>query len=344
MKFLFILATVALLSGCSNALLSTCSHYIDTDMFSDSENELIDLNSLGFDFNDGNVVCIESGVYRGLLISDLHFIDEKLTVQPTPRDKVIFVGKNYSGAGVRISNATGVRIQGFSMSKGMYGIYTTGSSMLELLENTITDVGQEGIVVKAGSSANGVSNITIANNLISNTGRRIGQYGEGIYIGDAKGNAKSLVSEVHIYQNILVRTKNEAIDIKSNTRDIQIIANTIIATDLKFNGAITLAVNIYHGEDSNFLVKNNKIIGVSNRSGYRPMGIAVGQGNASITNNLIVEKNINFVGICLFSTFTNQVANLVNISENEIVTRGKAVVERCADGGTGAKNFGKVVK
>jgi parallel beta-helix repeat protein len=342
-KFLFILAIATILSGSSSTRSASCSYYIDTAMYADSPNTFIDLNAGDIKLNDGGVLCIRSGVYQGLVIADIHFFKEKLTIQPAPNSNVIFKGRNYSGAGIRITKATGIRIQGFNISSGMYGIYTSGSSSLELLENTITDVGQEGIIVKAGKNGDGVSAITIANNIISDTGRRNGQYGEGIYIGDAGQSGQSIVADVHIYQNYLYRTKNEAIDIKSNTSNVNIIENTIKDTDLKFNGAITLAVGTYYGANSNFLVKSNKIIGVSNRSGYRPFGIAVGQGNATLINNLIVEKSSDFIGICLFSTFTNQTANLVHINENQIITSGEPIVERCADGGTGASNHGRIV-
>jgi hypothetical protein len=169
------------------------------------------------------------------------------------------------------------------------------------------------------------------------------QYGEGIYIGDVGKDTDSPVTDVHIYKNYLYLTKNEAIDIKSNTQNIRIIENTIVDTDLKFNGAITLAVNTEYGKDSNFLISKNKIIGVSNRSGYKPIGVAIGQGNARVTDNLIVEQNPDFIGICLFSTFTNQSARTVYISGNETITAGVAEVEQCGDGGTGARDYGKFV-
>ena len=226
----------------------------------------------------------------------------------------------------------------------MYGIYAQGSSDLTLVNNTIYDVGQEGVIVKSGMSKQSLSNIVITNNIISGTGKRLAVFGEGVYIGDGNDKYNEIINNVTIENNNISNTMNEAIDIKINTKNVVIHSNNILNTNLKFNGAITVATSNRYGADSNITISHNNILGVVNRSGYRAIGIAVGQGNSLITDNLISQAGTRFVGICLFSTFVNVNANTVTLGDNYVLTNGILFLANCGHGGTGANALANVIK
>ena len=305
-------------------------------------NEYNDINEALLKSTSGEVICFRDGVYSPIRIENIQGGIDNITLKAETADQVKITHNNYSGTGVYIKNSKNIIISGFSLSGGLYGIYATGSSDLTLVDNTIYNIGQEGIIVKSGIATQPLTNFFIANNVISDTGNRVAQYGEGIYIGDGNDNYNEIITDIIIQNNNISHTMNEAIDIKINTKNVVINSNTIINTNLKFNGVITVATTDRYAEDSNITISHNNIIGVVNRSGYRAIGIAVGQGNASINNNLIVEQGKHFAGICLFSTFVNTEANTVTLDSNKVLTAGRDFIANCGHGGTGANALANV--
>jgi parallel beta-helix repeat protein len=343
MKLCTLLVLVLVLTGCAATSSASCTKLVNPAMFSHKPNKIINLKLLGFDVQDGDVICFEEGVYNGILIADFAMGNKGLIVKPSPDSKVILRNKKYSGTGIKITNSNNVSVQNFFITSGMYGVYVESSSNIAVIDNVVTDIGQHGIVVKSAASKKVFSNVLIANNMVSNTGARIRQYGEGIYIGNAEKKEQGLITDVTIIRNSIDRSQNEAIDIKGNTRNVQIIENRITNTNLKFNGAITIAVGTRFSENAKYFIEGNLIVGVKNRSGYRPLGIVIGQGNAKVFNNIIIEDHKSFVGICLFSTFTNQVSNLVEVKSNTVITKGMEHSQKCGDGGSSATDFGKFI-
>lgn len=314
-----------------------------TNLFYSPSVEYISISEALLNSESGDIICLRNGVYPAIRIENFDGGDESITLQAEHPGKVKLVNRGYSRSGVYIKNSKNIKVKGLIISGGLYGIYTIGSSDLTITNNLIYNVGQEGIIVKSGTAHQKISNFLISDNVISNTGKSISQYGEGIYIGDGNDNYNSIVSDVLISGNVISNTMNEAIDIKINTRNVVIDENILLNTNLKFNGVITVATSDRFGENINTTITNNSIIGVSNRSGYRAIGIAIGHGNTWLKDNIILEAGSHFVGICLFSTFVNDRANTVTLENNYVQTMGSKFIEDCGDGGTGAEALAEVI-
>jgi len=321
----------------------TCSKFINSSQnnFSESANvnEYYTVGDAIENSVSGDVICFRSGIYSSIHLDNINGGENKLTLQAEPNSLVEIKSDNYKGTGIKVTNSKDLVISGFKISGGLYGIYVKGSSDVALLHNNISDVGQEAISIKSGYSKQPLANFSVNNNVISDTGKTNSQYGEGIYIGDGNNNYDEILRNVEIKDNHITNVSNEAIDIKINVSNINIRSNTIIDTNLKFNGAITVATANRFGEDAQIKISHNLIRGVTNRLGYSSVGIAVGQGNALIDNNVIIESGTKFIGICLYSTFMNNVARKVTINNNDIMTDGRAIVTRCSSGGTGEKEY-----
>ncbi len=336
MRFLLAIAVISLQSCVSiSALNDGCTVYVEQNLHETKANHFSNFPDALRSVETGATVCFKQGIYETINIQNIDGGNDKITITAIPGDIVTIKGKNFRGSGVKISKSKNIIIRNMAITGGLYGIYVKSSSNIELIENRISNVGQEGIIIKAGPFSKTYREFTIKNNKISDTGITNGQYGEGIYIGDGKGEQNGTISNVRIFQNTIDNASNEAIDIKVNSTNIEIVENILINTNLLFNGAITIGTANRKGVDSHIIVSKNLIYNVSNRSGYRPIGIAIGHGNVEVSENYIVDQSGNFVGICLYTTFANESANRVVVKGNNVLTQGSNLVKNCGDGGTG---------
>ncbi|MFT5719679.1 MAG: hypothetical protein ACI9T7_003894, partial [Oleiphilaceae bacterium] len=153
------------------------------------------------------------------------------------------------------------------------------------------------------------------------------------YTKDRSGlKVKSTVSNVLITNNHIYNTKNEAIDVKSNAYNVKIVGNSINNTELQFNAAITVATESSFSSVGGYHIEDNIITGITNRSGYKPIGIAIGHGDATVINNTIVDKGKNVLGICLFTTFLNPKLNKVTLINNQLIGSGTLMSKKCTGG------------
>ncbi len=292
----------------------------------------------------GDVVCILDDVFNGINISNFDGGSEGLVIRPINDIQSRLTLSYVHGASIYINKSNNVTLKNFDVSGGLYGIYVVGSSNISLVDNNIHDIGQEGIVIKSEESAYSSSNVVITGNIIERTGKVNSQYGEGIYLGDAlHGHKKAIIYNITVENNLIDSTGNEAIDVKANVHGVAILNNIIKNVNLHFNGAITISTSSDKGNNLDVTVKGNSIVGVNNVNGYRPVGIAIGHGNAIIENNYINESDPKFVGICIYSTFVNQTYNTVKVGENTFITNGADIVNNCSDGGTGLKKGATLV-
>jgi len=245
--------------------------------------------------------------------------------------------KNYKGTGITIRNSNGIIIDGLIITGGLYAIFVQDSSDISLLSNRVFNTGNQAISIKPRYS--GGKKYLIEDNIIFNTGLRAPRFGEGIYIGDGSYNKdktrlkiKYTVSDIIIKNNIIHHTGNEAIDVKANAYNVNINQNSIHDINLKFNAAITIATESSFAPLGGYQVVDNVITNITNRSGYRPIGIAAGHGDTIIKDNLIISDKDKFVAICLFTTFLNPDLNKVILENNKLVGLGVPFSEACTGG------------
>jgi parallel beta-helix repeat protein len=320
----------------TNAMAEQCSKYVSNTSSSNSSvstsESVPEYSSISAALEDrisGDVICFREGVYSHIKINDIDGGLNGISLQAEQDSLVEVKHTGYSGTGIYIANSKNIKVSGFTISGALFGIYAKGSSDLTITNNHISDVGQEGISIKSGISTQALNNFIVTNNVISDTGKGLSQYGEGIYIGDGNDNYNEVLRNVIIANNHINNVTNEAIDVKINVESIDIYSNTMVDTNLKFNGVITISTSERYGENSNITIRDNTIRGVINRMGYSSVGIAVGHGNATISNNFISESNTKFIGICLYTSFVNDQAKNVVIQDNNIVTDGRDIVQQC---------------
>lgn len=284
---------------------------------------------------EGGVICVRKGSYDSFVVENYRYPNPLVITGDTDQGVANVALDSLSGSGGLVRNSSNVHIRRLVFSGGLYGIYIEDSSYVDLVSNTIFNVGQEGITITATEGRLSES-VVIWGNTIFDTGLANTQYGEGIYIGNGNSDVDALVRDVEVSSNVIYRTGNEAIDIKSNTELIGVVGNRIFDIDLHFNGAITVGTEASIGAAGGYRVLDNLIYGVGNRNGYRPFAIAVGHGNAVIEDNRIMAMGANAIGICLFTTFINSEANSVYLSGNQSLDLNWMVNERCGSGGTGS--------
>lgn len=320
------------------------AHSVCTKIISSSDkkisNSIPTFSKLNFaleQYIEGDVVCLADVYQSAIVIEDFDSGNRPLIIRPLHYLGTTIKSRHYSGTGIAIKNSNGIVIDGLIITGGLYAIFIQDSSDISLLSNRVFNTGNQAISIKPRYS--GGKNYLIENNVIFNTGLLSPQYGEGIYIGDgsytkdrSQLKIKYTVSNVLVKNNLIHHTGNEAIDVKANAYNVKIIQNRINHINLKFNAAITIATESSFAPLGGYQVVDNVLSNITNRSGYRAIGIAAGHGDTFIKDNLIINDQDKFTAICLFTTFLNPSLNKVTLENNKLVGAGLAFSEACTGG------------
>ncbi|SGZ05343.1 right-handed parallel beta-helix repeat-containing protein [Moritella viscosa] len=286
---------------------------------------------------DGDVICLADGNHPAITIKDFNSGSKPLIIRPWHYLRTRIKNRHYTGTGITIKNSQGIIIEGLIITGGLTAILVQDSSNISLLSNKVFNTGNQAISIKPRH--HGGSHYLVEDNVIFNTGLLNPRYGEGLYIGDgtytedkSRLKIRYTVDDVIIKNNIIHHTRNEAIDVKANAYNVKIISNSINDINLKFNAAITIATESSFAELGGYEVIDNVITNIVNRSGYRPIGIAVGHGDTLIKDNLIIDENENFIATCLFTTFLNPKLNKVTLENNQLIGAGIPFSAGCTGG------------
>lgn len=254
---------------------------------------------------------------------------------------VEFRDKDYkSGAGILVENSQHLEIVGMRTRRSLWAIYVVNTHNLTIRGNDFGDIGQEGIRIKGGSS-----NVRIEANTVSDTGRRTDKgpsNGEGIYLGTGSPGGVDHVRNVVVVNNRIVRTTDEAIDVKRPSSNIDIIGNTISDVKTQTTGAIVVHLNGDQGGNPDINIERNVVRNVTRVSPYNDGNCIVSQVTVRIVNNVL--HNCQHRGIFLKGsggTATIQHNTLINTgSIGAIVNegRGMGVVSENNLGASGDRN------
>ncbi len=327
----------ALVSFSSN--VSACTKYIDSFLLEyPSAPTYATVTEALDNYEENDVLCLADGEYPPIHLENLNNLSIKAI---NPLLAIIKPQELYTKKGIYIKNADNINIQGLTIQESLWGVYAIDVTNLSISSNNIKEQGQEGIRIAA--SVTGSENIRINNNIIFNTGKKNAKYGEGIYIGNGyqpKGslflNTNLHVKNVLIQNNNISNTTNEAIDIKANSYQVDILDNEISDINLQFNGAITIATSATYSPLGQYRVTNNTISNVSNDK-YRPVAIAVGHGNTEISQNHIInhDSNNNLIAISFYTTALNSARNYAYYYDNQF-TNVSQISNQSSTGGTQA--------
>lgn len=177
----------------------------------------------------GDVLVLADGRYEGsFTIRAQGSADEPITLCGGAA-AVLDGGSVDSGYTLHLEGASNWRLEGFSVTGGQKGVMLDASSHNELTGLAVSGVGDEGIHLRTGSSDNLLAGVTV-----SNTGLRMPDFGEGVYIGSAESNwcdltacAPDASDRNRVVGATITATTAEAIDVKEGTTGGELTGNTL---------------------------------------------------------------------------------------------------------------------
>jgi hypothetical protein len=231
------------------------------------------------------------------------------------------------GIGLELEKCEHVIVQGIRIANSQKGIDVQSCTHCIIRDNTIENLGQEGIHVGRlhtwdGSEkflAPASGDVQVIGNRIMGTGKHAAVYGEGIYIGTGAFRGDD-THDVVVEGNVLSDISAEGIEVKAGATAVVIRGNLISDTHHEYNAAITVSVEGSSGPSGKYVIENNRIWNIR-KIKHSVAGIAIGHGDAVIRNNLIwnIEGGI---GIRVYETFSNPRALNVIIERNTVVAGG----------------------
>nr|WP_246416500.1 NosD domain-containing protein [Nocardioides luti] len=167
----------------------------------------------------GDSIALAPGVYAGGFRIAVSGTRRAPITLCGSRDAVLDGGPVDHGYTLHLEGVAHWRLQGFSVTGGQKGVMLDHSSRNVLSGLAVSDVGDEGVHLRAGSSDN-----LLEDSVVRGTGLREPAYGEGIYVGSAQSNWCELTDcradrsdRNRLVGNTVARTTAEAIDVKEGT-------------------------------------------------------------------------------------------------------------------------------
>lgn len=176
----------------------------------------------------GASIRLADGIYTGAFVAKTSgTADSPIWLCGGP-GAVLDGGGIKKGYGLHLAPAQHWRIVGFTIRNAQKGLVADGTSGSVVQDLTVTDIGDEAIHLRSGSTGN-----TVLANTISRTGLRRDKFGEGVYIGSATSNWSKYSggqpdrSDYNLVKgNRISRTGSESIDVKEGTTGGAVIGNS----------------------------------------------------------------------------------------------------------------------
>ena len=183
------------------------------------------------DAQAGDYIYLEAGVYNGEFIANRSGGLTSPIVLHGSRDAILEASSGTAGYGFYL-NANYWVLSGFSIRNSAKGVMADSANHNVISGLHIYTIGDEGIHLRRNSSNN-----VVQYNWIQDTGLRVEEFGEGIYIGSAISNWGNLTDgepdksdNNHIISNLLgPGISAEGIDIKEGTSGGLVRNNTFIS-------------------------------------------------------------------------------------------------------------------
>ena len=175
----------------------------------------------------GGLIRLAAGRYAGhFTLATAGTADAPVTVCG-PRTAVLDGGSD-DGYTLHLDHADYARVAGFAVQGGQKGVVVDASSHVVVDGIEVTEVGEEAVHLRRGSSDN-----VVRRTVIRATGLRTEKFGEGIYIGSAKSNwctysdCQPDRSDRNVVEdNDIAETTAESVDIKEGTTGGTVRGNT----------------------------------------------------------------------------------------------------------------------
>ena len=275
----------------------------------------------------GDLIQLTDGIYSGKFVMSKSGTEENRITLSGSNEAVLDSGKISEGYVLHFTGVHHCNIVGITVRNGKKGIMLDGSSHNIIDGVIVTNIGEEAVHFRNKSSYN-----TIKNSLITETGKKTKQYGEGVYIGSSKSN---LVGDTCDYNNVIGNTIGpgvtaEMIDIKEYTAGGLIEGNTFYGDDLS-GGFADSWIDV---KGNNFVIRNNYGFNTL-LDGFQTHILAEGWGNNNIFDgNVLNVNNSKGHGIKVDQKSSgnvvycnNVVIGAIKLSNIECVARGRTPVD-----------------
>jgi hypothetical protein len=288
----------------------TASKTIDVDNASD-------LQAVLNNAKPGDYIVLKDGIYNGnFIIPSSANGTSNNAITLSGSKKVILDGNTTAKGYVLHLQASYWIIKDITITNGLKGLMCDGANFNVIDNITVYNIGEEGIHFRKFSSHN-----VLQNSIVTNTGLKTPDYGEGVYIGTAVSNWSKYTNGIEdrcdsnkvINNTIGPNITAECIDVKEGSTGGIIRGNNFNSTGI--TGA--------NSGDSWMDVKGNGYL-IENNTGFNPTGSVLkdgyqvhcavdGWGNHNIFKNNISEINVDGYGInvVLKSSKGNAVGNVV---------------------------------
>jgi len=156
---------------------------------------------------------------------------------------VLDAGGAQDGYALHLDGASFWHVQDLAVRGGQKGVVLDAASHTELSRVRVSDVGQEGLHLRAASSDNRVEDT-----VVERTGLTDAKYGEGVYVGSAEANWCRYTScapdrsDRNVFERLDVRdTTAEALDVKEGTTGGIVRASILaVGSDAVVDSAVDL--------------------------------------------------------------------------------------------------------
>lgn len=208
----------------------------------------------------GSVIALAAGTYSGRFVAKNPGTAEQPIWLCGSPGAVIDAGGITGGYGLHLDGADHWRVLGLRVTNAQKGVVLDGVDHAVLQGLSVDAIGDEAIHLRAHSSDNVVHGCTV-----SRTGLRREKFGEGIYVGTAVSNWKTITGGQPdrsdrnvVWGNEISATTAEAVDIKEGTTRGVVAHNTFDGSSLT-------------GADSWVDVKGSEWLILGNRGVHSPL-------------------------------------------------------------------------
>ena len=183
----------------------------------------------------GQTIRLNDGAYTGKFVAAASGTDTAPIILTGSRAAVLSSGSLESGYGLHITGGYW-QVSGLSVAQSAKGIVLDGSTHTVLSDVDVGSIGSEAVHFRANSN-----DCTVRDSEIHDTGLDKPGFGEGVYVGSAKSNWKTVMGSaatpdrsdrVLISNNRISRTSAEGIDIKEGTTGGKVTGNSFSAAGL----------------------------------------------------------------------------------------------------------------
>ena len=225
----------------------------------------------------GQVIRLADGVYTGTFTTNRSGTAAAPIELCGGRGAIVDGGSITGGYALHLDGVAHWRVSGFTVRNGQKGVMVDAGTDIGLQDLLVEDIGDEGVHLRRNSTGNVVRGLTVRG-----TGKRRAKFGEGIYIGTAQSNWKTVTGGApdhsdhnFVLENTVSATTAESVDIKEGTTGGVLAGNTFDGGALK-------------GADSWVDVKGNgwQIIGntgrVTPKDGFQTHVVVDGWGDRNV--------------------------------------------------------------